>query len=84
MAMMEELGLKAIMASFAHMDSEVEMLAGDPEAAERELRRHIFVLIEMDDAGHFQPMRECLLSRWTGRAPGGSSGLVRGGSQEGV
>jgi tetratricopeptide (TPR) repeat protein len=48
-AMLEDLGLRARVARVAHEAWRVEMLAGDPESAEREIRRGYDLLVELGE-----------------------------------
>jgi predicted ATPase/class 3 adenylate cyclase len=52
-ASFEEFGLRAALAALPLYSGPIELLAGDPRAAERELRRGYILLKEMGDRGRF-------------------------------
>jgi class 3 adenylate cyclase/tetratricopeptide (TPR) repeat protein len=55
-ALQEDLGLKFFSARMAFSSGEIEMLAGDPAAAERECRRGCEILKEMGETGRFSTL----------------------------
>jgi class 3 adenylate cyclase/tetratricopeptide (TPR) repeat protein len=55
-SLQEDLGLKFFSARMAFSSGEIEMLAGDPAAAERECRRGCEILKEMGETGRFSTL----------------------------